>query len=71
MARKLRFEQEGGLYHIINRGNYRSWIFKEDGAKRAFEKTLYEACCQYGWVLHAYAIMGNHFHLALETPELS
>ncbi|MCZ6672504.1 MAG: transposase [Verrucomicrobia bacterium] len=69
MARKLRFEQAGGLYHIINRGNYRSWIFDTDGAKKSFEKTLLEACERSGWILHAYCVMGNHYHLALETPE--
>ena len=57
------------MYHVLNRGNYRSWIFEEDGAKAAFEKCLYEACEQFGWVLHAYCVMSNHYHLALETPE--
>ena len=69
MARKLRFETEGGLYHVINRGNHRSWIFKTDGAKHAFEKTLRETCERSGWILHAWVIMGNHFHLAVETPK--
>lgn len=69
MARKLRFESEGGLYHVINRGNRRSWVFESDGAKRSFEKTLNETCERSGWILHAWAIMGNHFHLAVETPQ--
>ena len=69
MARKVRFEHAGGLYHIINRGNYRSWIFDTDGAKQSFEKTLLEACARSGWILHAYCVMGNHYHLAVETPE--
>lgn len=54
---------------MLNRGNYRSWVFEEEGAKLSFEKTLFEACERCGWVLHAYAVMGNHYHLALETPE--
>ncbi len=53
----------------MNRGNYRSWIFESDGAKKSFEKSLFEACERSGWVLHAYCVMGNHFHLALETSE--
>jgi len=57
------------MYHVINRGNYRSWIFEDDASKSAFEKCLFEACEEYGWILHAYCVMGNHFHLALETPE--
>ncbi len=69
MSRKLRFQYPGGLYHVINRGNYRSWIFKKDEAKISFEKTLFETCDKFGWILHACAIMGNHFHLALETPQ--
>jgi REP element-mobilizing transposase RayT len=38
MARKLRVEYPGAVYHVINRGNYRSFIFESDGAKAAFEK---------------------------------
>lgn len=68
MARKLRFEYPGALYHIINRGNYRSWIFESEGAKESFEKTLFECCERANWILHSYVIMDNHFHLALETP---
>ena len=44
MPRKNRIETSDGLYHVINRGNYRSWVFETDGAKKSFEKTLYEAC---------------------------
>ncbi len=69
MARALRFEYPGAIYHVINRGNYRSWVFEEEGSKVAFEKALFEACERAGWILHAYCIMGNHFHLAIETPE--
>lgn len=69
MSRKLRFERAGGLYHVLNRGNYRQWIFESDGAKASFEKSLFETCERAGWVLHAYCVMGNHFHPALETPE--
>lgn len=69
MARPLRFEFPGAMYHVINRGNYRDWVFEDDGAKKSFEKTLFEACEEHGWILHAYCVMGNHFHLALETPQ--
>jgi len=69
MARKLRLEFPGACYHVINRGNYRSDIFKTEGAKAAFEACLFEACAKSGWVLHAYVLMSNHYHLALETPE--
>ena len=69
MPRSLRFEYAGALYHVINRGNYRSWIFEGEGSKDSFQKCLFEACESAGWILHAYCIMGNHYHLALETPE--
>ncbi len=69
MPRPPRFEYPGAIYHIINRGNYRSWIFEDDGAKAAFQKCIFEACEFAGWTLHAYCVMGNHYHLAIETPE--
>lgn len=68
MARKLRVEYAGALYHVIGRGNYRKPIF-EDGGGEAFERALGEVCGKCGWLLHAYVIMNNHYHLALETPE--
>lgn len=69
MARKLRLEYAGACYHVINRGNYRANIFGAKGAAEAFEKCLGETCGRFGWRVHAFAIMRNHFHLALETPE--
>ncbi len=69
MPRAPRFEYSGAIYHVLNRGNYRSWIFEDDGAKAAFRKCLMEACEFAGWTLHAYCVMGNHYHLAIETPE--
>lgn len=68
MPRTARIEYPGARYHVINRGNYRKSIFASDGARAAFERTLFEACDRFGWRLHAYVIMRNHFHLALETP---
>jgi putative transposase len=68
MARKLRVEFEGALYHVISRGNYRAPIFAEAGTKHAFVSRLYEACKRSSWKLHAYVVMSNHYHLALETP---
>ncbi|MCW5550350.1 MAG: transposase [Opitutaceae bacterium] len=68
MARKLRLEFPGACYHIINRGNYRADIFRTEGAQAAFEGCVFEACVKSGWLLHAFVIMSNHYHLALETP---
>lgn len=68
MPRPLRIETDEGVYHVINRGNYRSHVFADDGAKAAFEKCLFEASGRSGWRLHAFCVMGNHFHLCLSTP---
>ncbi|MBI2496602.1 MAG: transposase [Opitutae bacterium] len=69
MARKLRLEYAGACYHVINRGNYRRDVFAPKGASASFEQCLFEACEKFGWRLHAFVIMRNHFHLAVETPE--
>lgn len=69
MARPLRLEYPGAYYHVINRGNYRRDVFGQEGAKATFERTLFEAAERFGWRLHAYVIMRNHFHLAVETPD--
>jgi len=69
MPRKLRLEYPGACYHVINRGNYRTDVFLTEGAKAAFEVCLFETCAKSGWLLHAFVVMRNHFHLAVETPE--
>lgn len=65
----LRIERAGGIYHVINRGNYRADIFEEDKAKGAFLDCVGEACGKTGWVVHAWCLMSNHYHLAVQTPE--
>lgn len=69
MARKLRIEFEGAIYHVLNRGNYRRDLFTNAGEAQAFISALAEAVKTYGWKLHAYAVMRNHYHLALQTPQ--
>lgn len=69
MSRKLRLEYAGACYHVMNRGNYRQDLFASDGAAGAFERCLGECAVRFCWRVHAYVIMRNHFHLALETPE--
>ena len=67
MARKTRIEYAGALYHVINRGNYRSWIFETNGARYSFLRCLDQACLTMDWRLHSWCLMGNHYHLCLET----
>ncbi|MGH8161053.1 MAG: transposase [Gammaproteobacteria bacterium] len=69
MPRKVRLEYAGACYHVINRGNYRRHLFAGKGAAESFITCLLEAAERFGWRVHAYVVMSNHFHLAVETPE--
>jgi len=69
MARKVRVEFPGAVYHVMNRSNHQEPIFRDDADRNTFLKTLGEACEKTGWRVHAYVLMGNHYHLLLETPE--
>ncbi len=69
MPRSLRIEKENGVYHIINRGNYRQDLFINEGAHQAFEECLFEACVKCGWILEGFCVMTNHFHLVVRTPK--
>lgn len=68
MARKLRVQYPGAIYHVMNRGDRREPIFKDDEDRQLFLKSLDQACGKTGWHVHAYCLMPNHFHLVLETP---
>jgi len=69
MARTLRIERKGGVYHLINRGNYRQDLFINDGAHGSFEECLFKACEKCGWVLEGFCVMTNHFHLVVRIPK--
>ena len=68
MARKLRIQYPGALYHVMNRGDRRESIYEDDDDRRLFLGTLGEACQKTDWQIHAWCLMGNHFHLVIETP---
>jgi putative transposase len=68
MARKLRVEYAGAIYHVINRGDRREPIVRDDQDRLRFLDTLGEACSKTGWEVHAWCLMENHFHLVIETP---
>ena len=63
MARPLRIQFEGALYHLINRGNYRRDVFGTADKAAAFERCLFATCARMKWRLFAYVLMRNHFHL--------
>jgi len=68
MARPLRVEFEGALYHITSRGNARDEIFLDNEDRGRFLETLGETVKRFGWICHAYCLMTNHYHLLVETP---
>ncbi len=67
MARPLRIEYEGALYHLTGRGNRREPIFADEQDCERFLQLLGESLRRYRVVLHAYVLMGNHYHLLAET----
>ncbi|XSG85262.1 MAG: REP-associated tyrosine transposase [Methylohalobius sp. ZOD2] len=69
MARPLRIEFPGAVYHITARGNARQDIFLEDSDRRRFLELLGREVEQQRWRCYAYCLMGNHYHLLIETPE--
>ena len=73
MARQLRIEFEGALYHITSRGNAREAIYKNDEDRAEFLSLLNNTCNRFDWYCHAYCLMDNHYHLLIETnrPSLS
>jgi putative transposase len=68
MTRPLRICIPGGIYHVIARGNDRGVIYLDDADRFAFLRTLAHVVDRFGWLCHAYCLMGNHFHLVVETP---
>ena len=69
MPRQVRIQFAGALYHVMARGDRREAIFRDDDDRRMFLSVLGEACGRTGWRCHAYVLMGNHYHLVIETPE--
>ena len=69
MARPLRIEFPGAVYHVTSRGNERKAIFRDDRDRILFLDTLKEVSFRYNWLCHAYCLMGNHYHLIIDTPD--
>jgi putative transposase len=69
MARPLRLEFPGAVYHVTSRGNARQKVFFADADRALFLNTLSWVVRRYGWICHAYCLMANHYHLLIETPK--
>ena len=69
MARKLRIQYPGAIYHVMNRGDRREPIYKDAKDYECFLQTLAAACTKANWQVQAFCLMPNHFHLVIETPQ--
>jgi len=68
MARPLRIEFPGALYHVTARGNERRTVFRDDADRHRFLGAVDEVSKEYGLRIHAYCLLPNHYHLLVETP---
>jgi len=69
MARPLRIEFPGALYHVTSRGNGRQKIFLDDHDNRKFLELLGKTVQRFNWICHSFCLMVNHYHLMIETPD--
>jgi putative transposase len=69
MARQLRIEYPGALYHITSRGNAKQAIFLDDEDRSMFIRILAKVVKEYEWKCYSYCLMSNHYHLLIETPK--
>jgi putative transposase len=69
VARSIRFQFPGAIYHIFSRGNRKEHIFLDEEDRAHFLKLLTLATTRMNWICHAYCLMGNHYHLLIETPD--
>jgi REP element-mobilizing transposase RayT len=68
MPRPLRPPIENGLYHVTSRGNRRSEIYRDGADRKYFLGLLSNVVERFGWLVHAYCLMTNHYHLVVRTP---
>ena len=69
MARPLRIELAGGVYHVTSRGDRREDVYRSDEDRVEWLAVLGQVCARFNWRCHAWCQMSNHFHLVLETPD--
>jgi putative transposase len=69
MTRPIRIEFEGALYHVTSRGDRREAIYEDDADRLRFVELLGQVAGGFNWVVHAYCLMSNHYHLLIETPD--
>ncbi|MYM28495.1 addiction module toxin RelE [Duganella sp. CY15W] len=67
MTRPLRIQYPGALYHVTSRGDRKALIFRDDTDRAVWLQLLGEVCGRFGYAVHAFCMMGNHYHLLVET----
>ncbi|MEA2166125.1 MAG: REP-associated tyrosine transposase [Thermoanaerobaculia bacterium] len=70
VSRQLRLEFPGAIWHVTSRGNERRDIFRDDADRLHFVNLLARVVIDRHWILHAWVLMSNHYHLLIETPEV-
>src|SRR5262245_10943062 len=68
MARRPRVQFRGATYHVMSRGNRKRSIFRDDADRRLFLRVLEKTAERYEIRCYEYSLMGNHYHLVLDTP---
>ena len=68
MARPLRLEFPGAVYHVTARGHERGVVFRSDEDRKTWLDLLAKIAFEQSWRIHAYCLMSNHYHLLIETP---
>jgi len=69
MARPLRIDQPDTFYHVVNRGNERRAVFRDDADYQGFLDRLGRCCERFEIDCFAYVLMGNHYHLLVKTRQ--
>lgn len=69
MARPLRIEFQGALFHVTSRGDRREPIYEDDEDREMFLSTLAAVIGDMNWLSHGYCLMTNHYHVLIETPD--
>jgi REP element-mobilizing transposase RayT len=69
MARSLRIEYPGAVYHVTARGNAQQTIFLDERDREDFLLVLRMMCVRFNCIIHAYCLIDNHYHILMETPD--
>lgn len=69
MARPIRIEYTGALYHVTSRGDRREDIYLDDEDRLIWLDVFSQVCTRFNWRCHAWCLMDNHYHIVVETIE--